>query len=51
VRDWFREFPDSAAWDKGALPQSLGYGKRNPIELGKRKPDDRSYALLRHPQT
>jgi hypothetical protein len=51
VRDWFREFPDSAAWAEGALPQALGYGKRNPIELGKRKPDDLSYALLNHPQT
>jgi hypothetical protein len=47
VRDWFREFPDSAAWEQGALPESLGYGKVKPLELGKRKPDDRSYALLR----
>ena len=46
VRDWFREFPDSADWDSGAFPQALGYGKNEPLNLGLRKPDDRSYELL-----
>lgn len=46
VRDWFREFPDTGEWDKGQLPQTLGYGKREPLSLGLRKPDDPSYALM-----
>ena len=47
VRDWFREFPDSGDWNNGLLPQTLGYGKQEPLSLGLRKPDDPSYALLR----
>ncbi|MCJ2181011.1 nuclear transport factor 2 family protein [Novosphingobium album (ex Hu et al. 2023)] len=47
VRDWFREFPDSAEWDTGQLGQALGYGRDRPLDLGLRKPGDRSYALLR----
>lgn len=47
VRDWFREFSDSADWDKGELGGELGYGRDRPLDLGARKPDDRSYALLR----
>ena len=46
VRDWFREFPDTGEWDKGQLPQTLGYGKQEPLSLGLRKPEDPSYALL-----
>ncbi len=46
VRDWFREFPDSSEWDSGQLPQALGYGKVQPLSLGRRKPDDPSYAFL-----
>jgi len=45
VRDWFREFPDSGDWNNGLLPQTLGYGKREPLNLGLRKPEDPSYAL------
>jgi SnoaL-like domain len=47
VRDWFREFPDSGEWSTGELPQTLGYGKREPLSLGLRKPEDPSYGLLR----
>ena len=47
VRDWFREFGDSSEWDKGQLPQTLGYGKTEPLSLGLRKPEDVSYRLLR----
>lgn len=47
VRDWFREFGDSSEWDKGQLPQTLGYGKTEPLSLGLRKPEDLSYGLLR----
>ena len=47
VRDWFREFPDSAEWDTGAMPQALRYGKDRPLELGLRKPHDPSYEILR----
>jgi hypothetical protein len=46
VRDWFREFADSADWHAGELGQALGYGRDRPLDLGERKPDDRSYALL-----
>lgn len=46
VRDWFREFPDSSEWEHGALPTSLGYGKTRPLDIGQRKPDDLSYAVL-----
>jgi hypothetical protein len=46
IRDWFREFPDAADWADGAMPQSLGYGKHRPLDVGLRKPDDRSYELL-----
>ncbi|PEQ13916.1 hypothetical protein B2G71_06345 [Novosphingobium sp. PC22D] len=47
VRDWFREFPDTAAWDKGELAGELGYGRDRPLSLGLRKPEDPSYALMR----
>jgi len=46
VRDWFREFPDSGEWDKGRLPQTLGYGRDAPLSLGLRRPEDPSYALF-----
>ena len=46
VRDWFREFPDTGEWDKGHLPQTLGYGRTSPLSLGRRKGEDPSYALL-----
>lgn len=46
VRDWFREFPDSAEWNKGQLAQKLGYGRDTALSLGNRKPDDPSYALF-----
>ena len=48
VRDWFREFADSGDWASGAFPQAHGYGKSEPLSLGLRKPDDRSYELLGH---
>jgi SnoaL-like domain len=48
VRDWYREFPDSYSWDQGAFPKTYGYGKNRPLDLGQRKPDDRSYQLLKH---
>ncbi len=47
VRDWFREFPDSAEWNTGQLPQRLGYGRDKPLNLGLRKPEDPSYDLMR----
>ena len=47
VRDWFREFPDSAEWNTGQLPQRLGYGRDKPLNLGLRKPEDPSYGLMR----
>jgi ketosteroid isomerase-like protein len=50
VRDFFREFMDSAEWKDGDMPKILGYGKDAPLELGLRKPHDRSYELLRHTQ-
>jgi ketosteroid isomerase-like protein len=39
VTDWFREYPDSADWNKGP------FGQR--IDLGSRYPDDPSYSLLK----
>jgi hypothetical protein len=48
VRDWFREFPGSAEWATGDFPKTYGLGKKKPLELGKRKPDDRSYDVLKH---
>lgn len=38
VVDWFREYPDSADWERGP------FGHR--IDLGSRYPDDPSYAML-----
>lgn len=46
VRDWFREFPDSFNWEDGAFPKAAGYGKKRALNLGQRKPDDRSYELF-----
>lgn len=47
VRDWFREYPEGAEWGTGRLPQTLGYGRDRPLDLGARGTDDRSYELLR----
>ena len=47
VRDWFREFPDSQAWDGGELNRSLGYGRDRPLDLGRRGPEDLSYRVLK----
>jgi ketosteroid isomerase-like protein len=38
MTDWFREYPDSADWNKGP------FGQR--IDLGGRYPDDPSYSVL-----
>ena len=46
VRDWFREFNDAFAWNEGEFPKSLDYGKQRPLDLGGRKPDDRSYEIF-----
>jgi ketosteroid isomerase-like protein len=39
LTDWFRQYPDSADWDRGLLGQR--------IDLGGRCPDDASYKRLR----
>ena len=46
VRDWFREYADSADWKTGELGESLGYGRDKPLDTGRRKPEDLSYKVL-----
>ena len=39
IRDWFREYPDSADWEKGLWGQHPQFGSR--------KPTDPSYSVLK----
>ena len=38
VVDWFRDYPDSADWERGPLGHK--------VQLGTRRPTDPSYRLL-----
>ena len=40
ICDWFREYPDSADWEKGFFGLKMTMGERYPA--------DRSYAVLKH---
>lgn len=46
VRDWFREFAEAHEWAEGELGQALGYGRRQPLDIAQRSPEDLSYQFL-----